>query len=150
MNIPFIHDKLPDGAWKARYEAEFYRLLPRKRQMYDGNYEVKEGLRYLIWSHYARKYYERTLNPLQDTEENIQYYVKQGVMYIWPTEDNKQEIREDVEREKLSYWKLMYRRNMELEFDRNKNNKHTGNGDKFWAKYRREQIDNLKVKYKKR
>ena len=110
---------------------------------------MKAGLRYLIWSRYARVYYERILNPLQETEENIIYYVKQGLLHLWPNEDNKEEIREDTKNENLGYWKLMYRRQTEIDFDRQKRGDLTGNGDQFWRKFRRGEIDNLKTKYKK-
>lgn len=150
MNLSFIHRAVPDGAYKARYESEFYRLLPRKRQMYDGNYEVKTGMRYLIWSRYARVYYERHMDPSRETEENIQYFVQQGMLHIWPTEEDKEEIKADVANEKLNYWRLMYRRQTELDFDRQKRGRPTGNGDQWLRKYRREQIDKLKIKYRKR
>ena len=147
----FIHRRLPDsGVWKAKFEAEFYRLLPRKRQMYEGNYEMKAGLRYLIFSRYARVYYERRLNPLQETEENIIYYVKHGLLYLWPNEEDQEEIRLDTQNEKLSYWKLMYRRQTELDFDRREKMGRTGDGDQWWHKHRREEINKLKIKYGKR
>jgi len=118
--------------------------------MYEGNYELKENLRYLIWSPYAKVYYERRVNLLQDSEDNIQYYIKKGYLYIWPDEDNQQEIREDVKNEKLGYWDLMLRRQTEIDFDRQRRGKKTGINDQWLRKHRRELIDKLKVKYKRK
>ena len=86
-----------------RYEAEFYRLKHRKKVAYSGNIELRIGLRYLIWSRYARCYYERRVDDLT-SPENIEYYGKRGWLYLWPDEENKEEIREDVKKHKMGYW----------------------------------------------
>jgi len=145
--ISVFHDKLPDGCWKARYEAEFYRLLPRKRQAYEGNREFK-SIRYLIFSKYSRKFYERTLSDA-DTEENIAYYLLQGLLYIYPTDEDKEEIREDVEKEKLGYWLLNKRRQAEMDWDRQRGLRNDGNGFQYRLNKKRETINKLKVKKKK-
>jgi len=142
-----IHRKLPEGSYKPKYEAEFYRLLPRKRQLYENNRELRKGLRYLIWSRYSRCWWERVLSDT-DTEENIRYYLSMGWLVIWPTEEQKQDIRDEVEREQLGYWTLNYRRQTEMDHERHKMGKKVGNGDKYWLKYRQEQINKLKKKKK--
>jgi len=150
MSLAFIHKTLPDGAWKAKYESEFYRLIGRKRQMYTGNYEMKYNLRYLVFSKYARVFYERILDEEKEPEENIRYYIQCGILWMYPTGEQQEEIREDCKKENLGYWKLMFRRQQELDWDRQRRGKPTGNGDKYWAKYRREQIEKLKMKYKRK
>ena len=54
-----IHKTRPEGAFRCRYEAEVYQLKNRKKVMYEANRELRVGYRYLIWSNYARVYYER-------------------------------------------------------------------------------------------
>jgi len=142
------HDTLPpNGCWKAKYPSEFYRLLPRKRQMYRDNREYRHGIRYLIWSSYARCWYERHLSQA-DTEENIEYYVHRGMVWLWPDEEHQQEIREEVERSGLTYWKLRWRQHNEMLWEEHKEKANDGNGYRYWLDYRRAQIDKLKIKKK--
>lgn len=143
-----FHSTLPSGAWRARYEAEFYRLKKRKRQLYEGNREFKP-IRYLIFSRYSRIYYERTLSDA-DTEENIAYYLSQGLLFIYPTDEDKQEIREDVEKEELGYWPLNERRQAEMDWDRQRQTRNDGNGFLYRLNKKRDTINRLKVKYKKK
>lgn len=112
-----IHRKLPEGAWRARYEAEFYKLKPRKKVAYENNKELRVGLRHLIWSKYAHCFYERRITD-GTLPENITYYTKAKLLYLWPDEENKKEIREDVEKHKMGYWTLMQKRQLEMEHER--------------------------------
>ena len=112
-----VHKKLPDGAFKAKYESEFHILKQRKKVLYEQNKELHIGLRYLIWSRYARCYYERVINEETDAD-NITYYLKRGFLYLYPTEQNKEDIREDVKKHKMGYYPLMEKRQMELDHER--------------------------------
>jgi hypothetical protein len=112
-----VHKKLPVGAVKAKYEAEFYRLKERKKVLYEQNKELHIGLRYLIWSRYARCYYERVVNEETDADK-ITYYLKRGFLYLYPTEQNKEDIRDDVKKHKMGYYPLMEKRQTELNHQR--------------------------------
>lgn len=79
--------------------------------------ELRHGLRYLIYSRYSKRYYERVLDT-ETLPENIEYYFKQGVLYLWPDEETKQEIREDVEKHKMGYYPLQEKRQTELNHQR--------------------------------
>jgi hypothetical protein len=140
-----IHNTLPEGAWRARDESEFYQLLPRKKNLYEENRELREGLRYLIWSRYARRYYERILDKQATTEEDISYYLQRNWLFIYPTEENKNWIREEVEKHKLGYWKLMRRRQGEMDWERHNQKRNDGNG----YAYRMEKYKQEKNKYRK-
>ena len=124
-----------------------YRLLPRKKNLYKDNREYREGIRYLIWSFYSRKYYERYLSPAEP-EENIVYFVNRGILFLYPDEQHKQEIREEVEKSGLSYYKLRWRQHNEWLWEEKKSEKNDGNGYNYWLQYRRSQIDKLKIKKK--
>ena len=143
-----IHKKLPTtGCWKVRYVSEMYRLLPRKRQLYRDNRELRYGMRYLIWSRFSRTYYERTLS-LTETEENIEYYIAMQWVWLWPTEEQQEEIREEVEKAGIGYFKLRYRQQNEMEWEDLKDRRNTGNGYRWRLKHTRSQIDNLKQRKK--
>ena len=98
--MEFYHKERDDGAFKVRYESEVYRLLPRKQMLYEANRELRFGFRYLLWSRYARGYYERVIDD-RTAPENLKYYIDKGWMWWFLTDLNKEEIREDVERSQL-------------------------------------------------
>lgn len=126
------HKTLPeDGCWRAVYESEFYRLRYRKKMLYEDNREFKEGLRYLIWSSYGRRWYERRLLTGITTEEDISYYVGRKMLWIYPEEDHREEIREEVEKAKLPYWELMKIRQAEMDFERHSQLRNDGDGFKY-------------------
>ena len=112
-----VHKRLPEGTVKVRYEAQFYRLKPRKKVAYSANIELHIGLRYLIWSRYARCFYERVVDD-NTLPENISYYTKPGILFLWPTEENRQEIKEDVAKHKTSYWQMIEKRQLEVDHER--------------------------------
>ena len=137
--ISAFHDKLPEGCWKAIYEAEFYRLKKRKKVLYEENRELKHGLRHLIWSRYARIWYERTIDE-HTLDENIYWYHKCGWLCIYPTEENKEDIREDVEKSGMGYWPLMRKRQLEIDHERHLQFGEKGNGfeyKKMWFRKER-------------
>jgi len=143
-----VHEKLPPkGCWKVKYVSELYQLKPRKRQMYRDNREFRYGIRYLIYSRYARVWYERELTD-QETEENLEYYVAMGWVWLWPTEEHQEKIREEVEANGISYFALRYRQQQEMEWEDLKDGRNDGNGWHFRVKYTREQIDKLKKRKK--
>jgi len=142
-----IHDELPTGTYSPLYESEFYRLLPRKRQLYEENRTLRYGLRILLWSRYSRRWYERVINE-ETLDETLAYYFFMGLVRIYPTEENKEEIREDVTKSGLGYKTLMYRRQQEMEWERKKNTGNDGNGWRYWLNFRRKEIDRLKIKKK--
>lgn len=114
--MAFIHSEIPKGAYKARWEAEFYRLKPRKRVAYDANKELRMGLRYLIWSRYSRRWYERTINEGTDPKQ-LGIVVTRGLVWIWPTEENKSDIRADVVKHGGKYEALMIKRQLEIDHE---------------------------------
>ena len=144
-----IHRKLPEGAWKARTESEFYRLKHRKRVLYEDNRELKEGLRYLIWSRYARAFYERLLDPRATTEDDISYYQLHGLLFLYPTEENKEEIREDVAQSQLGYWLLMERRQAEMNYERKMKERNNGDGYQYQVQLYKRIKDKYKIKKSK-
>jgi len=116
MSLAFIHKELPDGAYKAKFESEFYELKERKKVMYDSNKQLRTGLRYLIWSKYARVWYEREIDE-HTLPDNIAYYFDAGWLWLWPTEENKGAIRDDVQKSKMGYQKLMEKRQLEIDHE---------------------------------
>lgn len=137
-----IHRTLPDGAYKARYEAEFYVLRERKKVMYEDNRTLHVGLRYLIWSSYSRRFYVRTVKE-HDDGEDYRYYVGAGYLWIYPTEENKDAIREDVERHGLGYYALQEKRQTEVDHERHIKYGNKGDGWQYKQKIFR------KIRYEK-
>ena len=134
-----IHHKLPEGCAKALFESEFYRLRYRKKMLYEDNREFREGLRYLIWSRYGRCWWERTLGTYNETEEDISYFLSYGWLWLYPTEEQKEEIREDVEKNGIGYYPLMKRRQAEMNWERHNATRNDGNGWLYrMDKYKRE------------
>ena len=134
-----IHHKLPEGAVRARYESEFYRLRHRKKMLYEDNREFRPELRYLIWSRYGRCWWERTLGTYNETEEDISYFLSYGWLFLYPTDEQKEEIREDVEKNGIGYYPLMARRQAEMNWERHNQIRNTGNGYQWrMDKYKRE------------
>ena len=92
------------------------------------------GYRILLWSRYARVFYERTIDE-NTLDENLHYYLKQGILYLWPKEETIEQIRKEMADADLSYRELMWRRNAEWEYYEKHNSRPTGNGDRYWANY---------------
>jgi len=132
--ISTFHDKLPSGSFKCMWSSEFYMLLPRKKRMYIQNRILRPDLRHLLFSRYARVFYERIIDETT-LEDNLLYYLKQGILYMWPDEDTIEEIREEMTKEDLSYRELMWRRNAEIEYEVRLKGKPTGNGDRYFENY---------------
>jgi len=132
------HKTLPEGSFKAKYESQFYRLKKGKKMLYESNREFKEGMRYLIWSRYSRQWYERRLLTGSTTEEDIAYYLNRQMLWLYPEEEHKQEIRDEVEKAKLPYWELMKRRQGEMDWDRIQRERNDGNGFKLRMKLYKE------------
>jgi len=145
VSTGFLHKTLPDGAYKCRWEAEFYVLKKHKRMAYEANRTLHEGLRYLIWSNFSRCWYERVIDT-QTLEDNIGYYAKAGLLWIWPTEESKETIRADVKKAGLSYTQLMTRRQNEIDIERHKHHGHKQNAWQYWQAHRRKIINSLKSK----
>jgi hypothetical protein len=106
MNLEFAHKNLPRGAVKCRYESEMYRLKYRKKMLYEDNRELFIGLRYLLWSRYSRMYYERVIDN-ETLPENLAWYIRAGWLFIWPTSDNKDLIREDTNKANLGWRQIL-------------------------------------------
>lgn len=123
------YKKLPPGAFKCLYEAEMYLLKPRKKVMYEENREPFVGLRYLIYSFYSRVYFERVVDSEQ-VEENVEHWVGRGLIWLWPTERNKDTIREQVEKAKKGYYPLMRLRQAEIDHQRHILTGNKGDGHK--------------------
>ena len=138
MSTGFVHNHLPDGAFRCLWRAEVYALLPRKKRMYPENRTLRIGYRHLLWSRYARCFYERVID--EDTlDENLHYYISMRWVYLWPDEEMIDIIREEMNKDNLTYREIMWRRQNEWDyFDRHKA-RPTGNGDLFWEKYHREE-----------
>jgi len=115
--MDFILTKRPEDAFKCKYEAELYRLKPRKRIAYEKNIELRLGLRYVLWSRYSRRFYIRQIQD-QTSPDTLAYYIALGWLWLWPTEENKDEIRTDVKKSKRSYYDLMKLRQTELDQER--------------------------------
>jgi hypothetical protein len=142
-----IHKKLPEeGCWRMRHEVEMYRLLPRKKLMYEFNRTFKQGIRYLIYSRYARVWYQRELDSEATTEEDISYFMEVKLLWLFPTEEYKEEIREDVEKAGIGYFQLMARRQAEMDWERLSQEKNDGNGFHWRMKVLKEE----KNKYRKK
>lgn len=112
---------------------------------YEENRVLHEGLRYLIWSRFSKRWYERVVDKAT-LEDNIGYYSQAGMLWIYPTEENKETIREDVKKSGLTYKELMTRRQAEIDIERHKKWGNKGDGYRYWQKYRRELINKLKSK----
>lgn len=131
MSEAFYLNSLPnEGCWKMRYEAEVYRLKTRKKVLYTENREIHAGLRMLLWSRYAGVWYIRHLNK-ETLEENIYYYQSYGWLWVYPTDENKQAIREDVKKNKMGYWPLMEKRQAEMDHQRHIQDANRGDGYKY-------------------
>ena len=98
--------------------------------MYDSNKELFIGLRYLIWSKYAKCWYERVIDT-ETLPENIAYYAKAGVLWLWPTDENKEDIKADVEKHKMGYYKLMEKRQLEIDHEHHLLYGNKGDGYKY-------------------
>jgi len=144
-----FHYKLPEGSKKAVYEAEFYQLKARKRVLYEDNREFRTGLRYLIWSQYARVFYERVLDHKSTTEEDISYYLLKGILYVYPTEQNREDILKDIKSSQLGYYTLMKRRTAEMDYERKVNERNDGNGYQHKLHVYKHIKDKYKIKKKK-
>ena len=111
--------------------------------MYPDNRILRPNYRHLLWSRYARVWYERVIDD-STLEDNMLYYKRDGILLLWPTEDTLEEIREEFKAEGISYRELMWRRQNEIEwFDRN-NARDTGNGTKYHLQFKKDQINKLK------
>ena len=102
--------------------------------MYIDNRILRPSYRHLLWSRYARVFYERRIDE-STLEDNLLYYLKQGILYMWPDEDTLEEIREEMRKAELSYTELMWRRNAEMEYEVRLKMKPTGNGDQYFENY---------------
>ena len=142
MISAFIHKTLPEGALKVKKEAQFYRLKKRKKVMYESNKELHVGMRYLIWSRFARVWYERVVDE-GTLEDNINWYTMCGWLWLYPTETNKNEIREDVEKHKIGYWALMEKRQTEIDHENHLRYANKGDG------FRYKDMDYRRRRYKK-
>lgn len=132
-----IHKTIPKGAVKVKYEAEFYQLKERKKVMYQNNRQLRVGLRYLIWSRYSRCWFERSVREYDD-EEDYRYYVNLGWLWLYPTEENKEEIRADVAKSKMGYYALMKKRQIEADHERHLLHGNKGDGYKTRNKFYRQ------------
>lgn len=112
-----IHRRLPEGAKRSRYETEFYVLRGRARMMYIDNYDMRVNLRYLIWSQFARAWYERVVRE-EDLPENYRYYHNRRMLWLWPTEENKEEMLEETKKAKVGWYSMNKKRQTELDHDR--------------------------------
>ena len=119
--------EIPEGAVKCKYEAELYKLKKKKRIAKEDNLEMREGMRYLLWSRYARGYYERRLDSVKTTSDILAYYILQGWIWLWPTDEFKDEIRADVKKSGRKYYELMKLRQTELDQERHERTGHKGN-----------------------
>jgi len=132
----FIHR--PHGSFKPQWRSELYELLPRKKRMYPENRRLRVGYRILLWSRYARVFYERTIDE-HAYDENLHYYLKRGILFLWPDEETIEKIREEMLHADLSYRELMWRRQNEMDYWDRCKSKPTGNGDKFWLNKHKEE-----------
>ena len=133
LNSVQSHKSLPEGSFKCRWEAEWLRLLPRKKRAYPQNVELRLNYRHLLWSKYARVFYERVIEE-KTLDENLRYYRKTGILYLYPTGGTIEEIREEMAKEGLTYLELMFRREQERLWWEANQRKPTGNGDEFWKR----------------
>ena len=133
------HKTLPKGAFKCRWEVELYKLKYRKKRAYPENIELREGYRHLLWSRYARVYYERVIDE-STLDVNLTYYMKKGILFLYPTGETIESIREEMDKESLTYLELMWRRQNEWDWFRRNKSRPTGDGDKFWEKYHKDQF----------
>lgn len=140
-----LYKKLPQGAYKAMVEAEAYVLKSRKRFMYESNRNLHMGLRYLVWSRYAKGFWERTVTEITDPVD-IGYYLLRGWIWWWPTEENKDTIKSDVHKSGLGYRDLMTRRQAEIDKERNELYGNRGNGWQYYKKHFQEIRDKYKIK----
>ena len=115
--MDFILTKRPEGSYRAIYESELYRLKHRKRIAYEKNIELRLGMRYLVWSRFSRRYYIRHIDD-RTTPDTLAYYLALGWIFLYPEEQTKNEIREDVKKSKRSYYELMKLRQTELDQER--------------------------------
>ena len=66
-----------------------------------------------------------------------------GWMWLWPTEENKEIIREDVKKGKMKYWDLMRKRQLEIDHEHHLLYGNRGDGFQFKKMfYRRERYKN--------
>ena len=107
--------------------------------MYPENRQLREGMRYLVWSRYAKVFYERVIDE-HTLDENLFYYLERGWVYLWPDEEMVEVIREEIENEKIGYRELMWRRQCEWDYYDRHNGPPTGDGDKFWTNYYKEEF----------
>ena len=142
-----FHKQKPKGAFKPQWDSEFFSLLPRKKRMYPDNRIVRPDYRHLLWSRYARVYYERVTDEYT-LDENLIYYRKQGILFLWPTEETIEEIKKEVEDSGFSYRELMWRRDNEIKWWDKHKSKPTGDGDKFWEQYHRTELEKYLKKKK--
>jgi hypothetical protein len=132
--LKFVHKKLPEGSFRPKWRSELYELLPRKKRMYPENRKLRVGYRYLLYSKYAKVFYERVIDE-HTLDENLHYYLTYGILFLWPTEETIGQIREEMEQAQLSYRELMWRRQAEWNYFERNNSRPTGNGDQFWKKF---------------
>jgi len=137
MNYDFIHSRLPKGAFRPRWDIEYYKLKARKKRAYPDNIELREGYRHLVWSRYAKRFYERVIND-HTFNENLAYYLQAGWLYLWPSQETLEEIRQEMQSQDLTYRELMWRRYNEYQYFIRHNGAPTGNGDLFWQRKHRE------------
>ena len=143
----FIHKTRPSGSFKPQWDSEIYTLRPRKKRAYPDNRILRLGYRHLLWSRYARVFYERIIDG-STLEDSLLYYRKQGILFLWPDALTIEEIRKEVEDSGFTYQELMWRRQNEMDWwDRHKS-RPTGNGDKFWENYHRTELEKYLKKKK--
>ena len=79
------------------------------------------------------------LGTYNETEEDISYFLSYGWLWLYPTEEQKEEIREDVEKNGIGYYPLMRRRQAEMNWERHNATRNDGNGWLYrMDKYKRE------------
>jgi hypothetical protein len=96
---------LPTGCFQAKYWTELWMLTPRKKKFIPDNIIPRYGIQYFVWSAYTRHYYLRTLEEDSNLDD-LKLIVSRGWVFLYLTDEQKSEIKADVEASGLSYYKL--------------------------------------------
>ena len=111
------HTSIPSQLKVCKYWVQAFTLLPRKYKFRHGNIELRYGMKYWIWSRYSRCFYEREIKPENDTRKLIEA-ISKSIVYLDPTEEEKETIQAEMEYAKLDYYPLQRLRLIEYELDK--------------------------------
>ena len=104
--------KIPENAFTANHPIEFYKLSERKRVFYIDNIEKRIGLEYYIYSEESQGWYKRNLTERLNPFEDIVQDILLGYIKIVYTDDDTEQLKRVIERDKLTGYISLLRRSI--------------------------------------